>query len=303
MPKAKSELTDWKQRAPLEVPRAGCAVGVVGDNVLVAGGTYWREGQKIWDVRADLYDPATDRWQPLAPLPQPRADVAALAAGDAFYIFGGGADGPAVAAVLCHQGGAWRELPRMALPAPRRSSAAVLLDGTFYLLGGFAGTGGDYASATTTLWAATPGSAWRVLAPMPGPARFLAAVGALGGRLIVAGGCTPEDGKVRNLDEVLSYDVRNDQWSTLGRLPSAFRGACGVVVGDRLLVFGGYADKFLSQILSVDPVTGESKVVGELPVGVADTRFFLVGSDVIGVTGENGIKMRFPDTIVASLAE
>lgn len=302
MPTEKIKLSSWKQRSPLALPRGGCAVGVVGDKIVVAGGTHWLEGKKCWDARADIYDPRIDRWQSLAALPQPMGEAAALGVGEAFYVFGGGADGPAVASVLCHEGGTWRELPAMALPAPRRSSSVVLLDGLVYMMGGFAGTGGDFASATNTLWAAKPGSEWKVLAPMPGPARFIAAVGAVGGRLIVAGGCTPEDGKVRNLDEILSYDPRNNQWTTLGRLPLALRGACGLAVDDRLLVFGGYTDKFLTQILSVDPLTGESTVAGELPVGLADTRVLQVGSAVIGVSGENGIKMRFPDTIVASLA-
>ena len=296
------KLTNWKPRAPLALPRAGCATGVVGGNLVVAGGTYWVGDKKLWDARVDAYDAAADRWQPLAPLPQPWGDAPAVVVGESLYILGGGADGVAQSSVQCYQRGAWSVVQRMTLPAPRRSSAAAVLDGTIYLMGGLTGTGSDFASVTGTLWAAKPGEAWQDRAPMPGPARFTASVGAVGGKVIVVGGCTPDAGKVRNLDDILAYDPGRDQWSTLGRLPFALRGACGLVIGDRLVVFGGYTDRFLSQIISVDPRSGQTQVVGELPVGLADTRFLLLGSEVIGVTGENGIKMRFPDTIAAALA-
>jgi hypothetical protein len=35
---------------------------------------------------------------------------------------------------------------------------------------------------------------------------------------------------------------------------------------------------------------------------LADTRFFQVGAEIIGVTGENGVKMRFPETLAAALS-
>lgn len=297
----KIKLTNWKLCAPLALPRAGCAVAVTGGRLLAAGGTYWVGEKKFWDTRVDAYDPTTDRWHSLAPLRKPWGDAPAVAVGDAFYILGGGAEGVAQRDVHCYERGAWSVVAGMTLPEPRRSSAAVVLDGSIYLLGGLTGTGSDFGSATSSLWVARPGEAWQVRAPMPGPARFTASVGAVGGRFLVVGGCTAEGGKIRNLDDILAYDPRRDQWTTLGRLPFPLRGACGLVIGDQLVVFGGYTDKFLTQIISVDPQTGQTQIVGELPTGLADTRFNVLGREVIGVTGENGIKMRYPDTIVARL--
>ena len=238
-------LQSWSQRARLALPRAGCAAGVLADKLIVAGGTYWLDGKKFWDVRVDAFDARANHWVALAPLPQPRGDAAALAVGDSFYVFGGGAEGGAESSVMCYQSGAWRESLAMKLLAPRRSSAVAMLDGTIYLLGGLAGTGSDFAAATATVWAAQLGGAWQARAPMPGPVRFSAAVGAVGGLLIVAGGCTPDEGKVRNLDEILSYNPRTDRWSVIGHLPGALRGACGLVVQNRLLVVGGYTDQFI----------------------------------------------------------
>jgi N-acetylneuraminic acid mutarotase len=295
------KLVNWKLRAQLALPRAGCAVGVVGGKLMVAGGTYWVGDKKFWDKRVDAYDARANTWQPLAPLPQPWGDAPAVVVGESFYILGGGTEGVAQSSVHCYQRGAWSADQRMTLPAPRRSSAAAVLDGTIYLMGGLTGTGSDFASVTSTVWAAKPGEAWQDRAPMPGPARFTASVGTVDGKVIVAGGCTPDAGKVRNLDDIIAYDPRRDQWSTVGRLPFPLRGACGLTIGDRLVVFGGYTDKFLTQIISLDPTSGQTQVIGELPTGLADTRFLLLGSEVIGVTGENGIKMRYPDTIASGL--
>ncbi|MEO6246305.1 MAG: hypothetical protein ABIQ12_12800 [Opitutaceae bacterium] len=291
------DLFAWRERAPLPLPRAGCATGVVAGRILVAGGTYWRDGKKFWSERTDAFDPLTNRWYSVAPLPQPRGDAAALAHAGALYVFGGGADGAAESSAWIFQHDSWHALLAMKLPAPRRSAAIVAFGGAMYLLGGLSGTGTDFASATPTLWAAKPGHAWEARAPMPGPVRFGAAVGALAGRIVVVGGCTPEKGSVRNLDEIFAYDPAADAWSALGRLPVPVRGACGLVAEGRFLLIGGYTDKFETTIFSLDPQSGAASVAGRLPTGLADTRFQQLGAHVIGVSGENGIKMRFAGTI------
>jgi hypothetical protein len=67
-----------------------------------------------------------------------------------------------------------------------------------------------------------------------------------------------------------------------------------------LLIIGGYTDRFLSCIQSLDITTGVVSVAGELPGGLADTRFVRIGADIWGVTGESGIKMRFAGTLKAT---
>lgn len=267
---------------------------------MIAGGTYWREGQKFWCDQVDIFDPQVDHWTPAVPLPCARGDAASVTCGDRFYIIGGGADGLPTSEVWSYHAQGWSLEPAMKLPAPRRTAVATVLDGTLYFLGGLAGTGTDFASATPTFWAAKPGEPWRVLAPMPGPVRFNTAVGGLDGRILVAGGCTVEQGVIRNLDDILAYDPRTDEWTQWGRLPGAIRGACGLVHEGRLLVIGGYTDKFETSVLSVNPQTAEVLSVGRLPHGLADTRFFALGSRLIGVTGESGIKQRAPWTLEAA---
>jgi N-acetylneuraminic acid mutarotase len=296
-----ADLFKWSERAPSSLPRAGCAAGAVGGKLLIAGGTFWQNGQKYWSDRVESFDASTNRWESQPPLPQSRGDAASAVVGDALYVLGGGADGPAERSGFVFSAGNWKADTTITLPEPRRSSAAAVFDGTIYLIGGLAGTGSEFATATSSVWAAKPGGGWRTCAPMPGLVRFNAAIGVMGDAIIVAGGCTPEKAGVRNLDEILRYDPRLDTWSDAGRLPFPVRGSCGLADDSRLLMIGGYTDKFLTCIQAVNVTTGQVTVVGELPCGLADTRFVRIGFSICGVTGENGIKMRFAGTIESGI--
>lgn len=291
----------WTTIAGAPLPRAGAAVGLVGDQIVVAGGTYWKDGIKYWTDQVDAFDPTRRTWQHWPSLPAPRGDTSGLVHDGRFWLIGGGTQEPAVASVVAWTDGRWTESTEMRLPAPRRSAMAAVIGDEIFVLGGLAGKGTEFDTATGTLWSARPGSSWRNHAPLPAPVRFGAAVAALGSRLLLAGGCTPEPGgAVRNLDEILAYDPETDRWSVVGRLPVPLRGAWGLAVRDRMLVLGGYATEFLRDILAVD-AQGRVTPAGRLPVALADERICCHGETLVGVTGEDGIKRRFPDLIMAPL--
>lgn len=291
------DLYLWAERAPIPVPRSFYAAGALDGRLVVAGGTYWRNGRKFWCDRVDCFDPRSNRWESAAPMPQRWGEGTSATCDGALYVLGGGAEGSTVATVLSFRNGAWNELPRMILPAPRRLVSAVVADGTLYVLGGLAGAGFD--SAVSTAWSAKPGEAWADRAPVPGPPRFNAAAAAVDGRIILAGGATPERGGLRNLDDILSYDPHKDTWSTAGRLPVACRGACGLEDGSRVLFIGGYAESFESQILSIEPRTGRVSVVGRLPHALCETLYLRVGDRIIGAGGEHAAYERAPWTLEA----
>jgi N-acetylneuraminic acid mutarotase len=293
-------LSTWTRAAPMPLPRAGCAVGVLAGQVYVAGGTYWEGGRKFWCDHTDSFDPVGNVWRAHPPVPRIAGDAAGVAAGGKFAVIGGGADGRGAAEVWAFDGTNWQAWP--ALPAPRRSCSAVWHDGTIFVLGGLAGNGTEFGTATNTVWRSRPGEQWTECAALPAPIRFNLAVASLDGHLLVAGGCTPEAGGVRNLDEILAYDARSDKWSLVGRLPVACRGSSGVVDGSRFLIVGGYTDRFIPDILAFDPALGTVIPAGAIPVGLADTRFVRVGKQFVGVTGEDGIKHRFPDTLITGPA-
>jgi N-acetylneuraminic acid mutarotase len=291
----------WKTLTPPPLPRAGTPVTAIDGTLVVSGGTYWQDGVKYFASRADRYDPATDTWTALPSLPGGLGDAPAIVFGGRVRIFGGGTTGPGGTTTWVLGENGWSEDAALRLPASRRSSVAAVVGDRVFLLGGLSGNGTEFGTATSTVWAARATGGWTPCAPLPGPVRFNAAVGVVGGRILLAGGCTPDGGAVRNLDDVLAYDPVTDRWSELARLPLALRGAWGVAVGDRLLVLGGYSDRFLTDIFAVSGADGTVERVGDLPEGLADARFCAVGGRIYGVTGENGIKKRFPGLIMAEL--
>ena len=295
------KLTTWQSLTPPPLPRAGTPVTAIDGALVVAGGTYWQDNVKHFASRVDRYDPATDSWSSLPSLPGGLGDAPAVVLGGCVRIFGGGTTGPGGTTTWVLNAGRWSEDVAMRLPAPRRSAVAAVVGERVFLLGGLSGSGTEYATATSTVWSAGVEGGWTECAPIPGPARFNAAVGAVGGKILLAGGCTPEGTGVRNLDDVLAYDPAANRWSTLGRLPFALRAAFGVADGDRLLVLGGYSDHFLTEIFAVAVADGHTECVGRLPEALADARFCRVGGRLYGVTGENGIKLRFPGLISSGL--
>jgi N-acetylneuraminic acid mutarotase len=292
-------LFKWIDRAAPPLARAGCAVGAHDGGIITAGGTYWQDGHKQWTDRVDRFDPVANRWSSLSPLPRARGDASAAVLDGHFYVMGGGTTGVGERTVHVLSKGKWDEVAALMLPEPRRSAVAVVVSETIYLLGGLAGAGTEFNTATATVWCAKSDGGWQDCPAMPGPPRFNAAVGVLGEKIMLAGGCTPDGSAVRNLDTVLSYDTRGRTWTEIARMPIPLRGAWGLADDTRLLVFGGYTDAFLTRIYAVDAITGAVSVVGDLPVALADARFVRLGDVILGVTGENGIKMRFPGTIEA----
>ncbi len=295
------KLTTWQSLTPPPLPRAGTPVTAINGTLVVAGGTYWQDNVKYFASRADRYDPATDSWSALPALPGGLGDAPAISFHGRVHIFGGGTSGPGGTTTWVLNDEGWSEDAALRLPAPRRSSVAAVVGDRVFLIGGLSGNGTEFATATSTVWSAGREGGWTECAPISGPARFNAAVGVVGGKILLAGGCTPDGSGVRNLDDVLAYDPVANRWSQLGQLPLALRGAWGVADGDRLLVLGGYTDRFLTEIFAVSGADGRVELVGELPEALADARFCAMGGRIYGVTGENGIKKRFPGLIAAAL--
>src|SRR5690348_10175711 len=79
----------WRALAPLPQPRAGYGAGLVDHRLVVAGGSYWRNGQKIQSAQTDLFDPDQNRWTAAAPMPVAVGNAASAVIGGTLFILGG----------------------------------------------------------------------------------------------------------------------------------------------------------------------------------------------------------------------
>ena len=294
-------LSSWSERAPMPLPLAGNSVAAWNGKLLVAGGTYWSPDKKLWVDRADAFDPAGNRWEPLPSLPSPHGDAPCLVVDGIPYILGGGRDGSTTTTAWSLRPGGWQFETAMTLPAPRKSMAAAVVGKTAYLLGGFERPN-DMKSGTRTVWAWTAGTKrWEERAPVPGVVRFNPATAVVGGKILLAGGATMDNGQLENLADILAYNPADNRWSTAGRLPYASRAGSGEAADGKMLIIGGYGEKFETDIFAFDPATGKTAPAGKLPHGLADSRFARIGNKLYGVGGENGMKMRAPWMLEASL--
>ena len=118
---------------------------------------------------------------------------------------------------------------RGATAAPGLRRLGRELGGTAYVVGGY-----DGVRPLNTIVAWRPGAPARVVARLPQPVRY-AAVAAVGGRVLVAGG-TPGTGAFPDL---VSFDPGTRRVRRLGRLPLPLSHAAGAALDGSFLVIGG----------------------------------------------------------------
>jgi N-acetylneuraminic acid mutarotase len=149
------------------------------------------------------------------------------------------------------------------LPAAASDVAAGVIGATVYVVGGYTGT---VPLDTIVAWSGS-GTA-RVVARLPHPVRY-AAVAAIAGRLIVAGGTSGVDAT----REVYSFDPADGNVRQIGLLPRPLTHAVAVALGNRVYVIGGRGTDQGTQtntILAIDPATGRVRRAGHLPVALSD---------------------------------
>jgi N-acetylneuraminic acid mutarotase len=123
----------WREAAPKLTAVSDATAGVLAGEIYVAGGR--REtGQETSVVEA--YSPLNDGWRPVTALPRPLASAVALVEGGLLYLFGGEANGVALADAYVYDPAnqEWRALPP--LTQARSAASGGVMNGEFYIVGG-----------------------------------------------------------------------------------------------------------------------------------------------------------------------
>src|SRR6266581_2976372 len=193
-------LDAWTTLASMNTARAGAAAAVIDDGIFVIGGRQSTGGPCSggpYLTTVEKYDIDTDTWSPVAPLPNQRSDMAAVAHGGKIYVFGG-----------CSSTGVTKEVDMydpqtntwttglMPMTTARASLVAGHSGDNVYAIGG---TNGVSASNANEVYDVAHNS-WSN-APMT-TARQEAGVNSHGGRIYVVGGATPAYGASTDANEV-----------------------------------------------------------------------------------------------------
>jgi len=176
-----------------------------------------------------------ERWQELAPLPEPRAGMAAAAYdGDIYAIAGEGPDGVSGSVFRYVTGeDTWEVLSDK--PTPVTDVSAALIGEKLYVPGGRMADG----TPTDILEIYDPRKdAWEMGAPLP-QALSAYALADFEGLMYLFGGWDGE----KALDTVWIYDPVADAWREGTPMPTARYDAGAAVAGEKIYVIGGWEGK------------------------------------------------------------
>ena len=219
----------WTTKAP--IPSASYGLG----GAFVGGKFYAISG--FATPRLGIYDPTNNTWTTGAPLPADtgynlRQYFGTAVLDGKIYVVGGDTGGSGDRATLYRYDPAlntWTSLASMPLGA-RYGLSAAAIDGKIYAVGGYSIGSSTYLNRLEVYDPAS--NTWAIKASMP-IARSGALVGAINGKLLVAGGGNAGGA----LTALHVYDPAIDSWSTGAPMPFTGNGE-GVVLGGRLFSIG-----------------------------------------------------------------
>ena len=271
----------WEELAPVPGPaRLGAsAVAVRGKVYLIGGHVLGADGPRETVSTVDVFDPASGTWSPGAPLPVSVADAVAGVWRDSLvYVVAGRHEGESVSFVQVYD--PWADRWDQATPIPGAPvtghagalsrDALVFLDGA--RLPGGPEPGEGHGELEASAWRGDVDPAhpttlrWSRLPQHPGAARFAAASGAAGTRVVFLGGgdrlhdargVSPDGQPALPVWSVFAYDVGTSAWKTLPAEPST------PVMNQRALV---RAAGYLVLVGGADGGTGASNRVRRISV-------------------------------------
>jgi len=299
---------EWTRSTPFPEPRAGYASGVIGDKVVIAGGTYWEGSKGNWTRKAfsastHAFDPVTQTWEKLPDAPTPFGYASSATVGNRLFVLGGytGSEVIRKVYVLEKRGNSYQWSAFGQMPEPRLFAGAVGIQSRIYLLGGTSqfepldasGSCCTTSSATNTLMmldTAKPESGWQQLPPYPGHKRWLFASEADSNALWMFGGTfqNRQQDPVTMFDDVVRYVFSKGAWEIMPDLPQATRQAVPLTAfpfEDRMILVSA-----AKRVWELSLRSFEYNDLAPLPESAYIDKFLRVNNTVIGAGGENSIE-------------
>jgi N-acetylneuraminic acid mutarotase len=223
--------------------------------------------------------PALGEWRARAPLPVPRTEVAATAAGNEIVVVGGflpNRSPSSRADAYSPASNRWRRLPN--LPVSAHHPMAAGAGDRVYVIGGYHSHGVPLRTAYVL-----EDDRWRAL-PRPPERRAAAAAAIVGTKLYVVGGVGP-NGLARR---ALVLDLVTNRWTTTTG-PTPREHLAAVAVAGRVYAIAGRKagyDTNLALVESYAPATGTWRREPPVPGKRGGTGAAALGAFVISVGGE-----------------
>jgi cyclically-permuted mutarotase family protein len=246
----------WKQSGVLPVQPnglihmglSGVVSGLVGDQIIIAGGNNfpeglpWEGGIKKYYKRVIVYNNQKDTLLNTFTFNLPAnvayAAVAQLKDG-IFYAGGENENGPLSSAYLIKKSKSQSfeiiELP--SLPIAISNAVAVATENAVYVLGG-----ANKEGVSNKVWKLALNNikkGWTAQASLPQPTSFAAAAIANEHIYIIGGRCKEANGISKIYKEVYAFDVENNFWEQKASLPETVSAACALAIDNNKILFIG----------------------------------------------------------------
>jgi N-acetylneuraminic acid mutarotase len=295
------ETISWSRGPDIPLPRGGYYASWYEGGLLIAGGTYWKDGKKLWTDSVSHFEPARNRWVEWPPLPLTMAYGVMAQVRGKLYLIGGMINERLSLDVFRLDGRSWTRIGEA--PSGSIYGAATVVGKKIYVLGG-GDSNNDLTTATNQTWSFDPATnRWERLAGFPGKPRVVHGVVSIGESIYLFGGATQsKGGPLIDLNDAYRFDTVSKKWSTLKRMPQASRALGVTVARGSIYLIGGVNQKGLDTVYVYQPVQDEYRLVSHLPSPLLDSKFFFKNGSFYGATGEDKARSRFPGLYMGRLS-
>ncbi|MDC1309875.1 immunoglobulin domain-containing protein, partial [Opitutales bacterium] len=224
---------------------------VVGSTLAVPHGESVPAGYSLYH---QVGQPKELVWEEKAPVSVARFAYDGVEVLDGKIYFVGGKDGSSAKNIAERYDpvtNTWETLAPML--APRNGVATAVLDGKLYAIGG---TGLSSVEVFDPL-----NGNWSAGVALPSEVSHTTAI-TVSGRIYLVGGRNASD---QNINQVLSFDLSTNQWTTKANMPTARHGAKLVWFENRIWAIAGWESPANSTVESYDPQTDSWRTEKQLP--------------------------------------
>ena len=276
-------------------PNGGFICGTLNGGIVIAGGTKWVDGTKVWLDKLWWLDLKALKWVAKGTLPHPLAYAVCGQWKDGIVV-AGGFDGTRARSEVWHLDPGFEFNPLGHLKSAACIAQGGVCNDELIVTGGSTDPAKLDELSALAQGMHLPGGAANDIASPGGAPRGTGASATLGGRLFIFGGATPDPvNQVANLNDVLSFDSRSGRWRNLPPYPLRARGvACAPLDRGRIYLAGGYggeADDFTGKAFVFDVKAGA--YTASLPLPLANcTTLVASGGHIYALGGEPAKKVR-----------
>ncbi len=240
-------VPDWKETAPITIPRAGAAIVAIDDTLFLIGGVDGKDFLNTTEYARIHKDGSLGPWQAGPNLKEPRGFIDAVIHNGSIYVVGGG-NGPnghnllrtAERAPILPDGtlGPW-ETEKNELLVRRRCSKLIATDTTLYAFGGFGGVLLDSVERADFMPDGSLGE-WQLESKTMLMPRYVNGVKKWGSAAYVIGGHDQDKGVgITNVEWSPLGDQEKRNWKMTEPLNIGRYGLATVSHGDYLYALGG----------------------------------------------------------------